>query len=187
MISGRSAAAIHSASVRDRLRIGMHRRGRRARLDRRGGLGSGADKRLARQHEIDRPARRRHGDFIGARHDVADLARHAQLVIPLHQLAQHAGLVEHLLRPVDRSVARSRTLPFSVIGRAPGGQDQRHAVAGEIGEVVDGVGGADVDVHHHRLRPAGHQIGAVRHADREVFVRHQDRPGHLGVGLCARA
>ena len=40
------------------------------------------------------------------------------------------------------------------------------------GEIVDAVGGADTGVHHHRLRAAVHQIGAVRHGDRQVFVRH---------------
>ena len=186
MISGRSAAAIHSASVAIAARIGMRGRCLRPRLHRRDRLGSGADKRLARQHQIDRPARMRHRHFDAARDHVADLARHAQFVVPFHQLAHHAGLVEHFLRPVDRADARAEA---ALLGdrRAAGGQDQRHAVARQVGEIVDGVGGADIDVHHHRLRAAGHQIGAVRHGDRQVLVRHQNRLRHLGVGLLGAA
>ncbi len=59
--------------------------------------------RFARQHQVDRSAWMRHGDFDAARHDISDLARHAQFVIPLHELTHHAGLIEHLLRPVDRT------------------------------------------------------------------------------------
>ena len=77
-------------------------------------------------------------------------------------------------------------LPFSVIGVRPAAQEQRHAVAREVGDIVDRVGGADIDMHHHRLRPAGHQVGAMRHGDREILVRHKDRLRHLGVGCAAR-
>ena len=46
--------------------------------------------------------------------------------------------------------------PFSVIGVRPGREDQRHAVARQVDQIVDGVAGADIDVHHHGLRPPGH-------------------------------
>ena len=110
----------------------------------------------------------------------------AQFVIPFHQLAHHAGLVEHFLRPMDRPRARAER---ALLGdrRAAGGEDQRHAVARQVDEIIDGVGGADIGVHHHRLRLAVHQVGAVRHGDREIFVRHQDRLRNLGVGLLGAA
>ena len=167
---------------RDRARVGIDRRGLRARLDRRDRLGERRRQRLARQHHVDRPARMRHGDLDAARHHVAGLRRYAQFVIPLHQLAQHAGLVEHLLAPLDGPVARAEDA-FLGDRCAPGGEQQRHAVARQVDQVVEGVGGADGGVHHHRLRLAGHEISAVRHADREVLVRHQDRLRHFGVGL----
>ena len=138
--------------------------------------------RLARQHQIDRPARVRHRHLHRTRDQVADLVGLAQLVIPFHQLAQHAGLIEHFLRPVDGARARAERTLFGD-RRSARSKDQRHAVARKIDQVVDGIGGADVDMHHHRLRTPGHQISAVRHADREVFVRHQNRFRHLGVGL----
>ncbi len=174
MISGFSAAAIHSAKVAIIARIGVRRRGDVARLHRAERLRHRRRQRLARQREIDRPARARHGDLIGARDDVGDLLGNAQLVVPLHRLAQHPALVEHLLAPVDVAVAAAE---LALLGdrRAAGGEDERDVVAVEIDDVVDGVGGADVDVQHHRLRPAVHRIGAVRHGDREVLVRDDQR------------
>ena len=185
MISGRSAFAIHSGKLLDRRRIGMRRRRHRARHDRRR-LVERRRQRLARQHQIDRPARRRHRDLMRARHHVGDLARHAQLVVPLHDLAHHAGLVEHLLAPVDLARARAEA---ALLGdrRAPSREDQRHAVAREVDQVVDRVPGADIDVHHHGLRPPGLRVGAVRHRDREIFVRHQHGARQPGVAARARA
>jgi hypothetical protein len=157
------------------MRRGRQRARRRGRRVRHGGA-----QRLARQHQIDRAARRGHRRLVGARDHVGDLPRHAQLVVPFDDLAQHAGLVEHFLRPVDRPAARTEVAGLGD-RRAAGGEQQRHPVARQVDQVVDGVGGADVDVHHHRLGSPGHQIGAVRHGDREVLVRHQHRPRQPGV------
>jgi hypothetical protein len=81
---------------------------------------------------------------------------------------------------MDRPAARTEVAGLGH-RRAAGGEQQRHAVAREIDQIVDRVGGADVDVHHHGLRAAGHQIGAVRHGDGEVLVRHQYRARDFGV------
>ncbi|MBV6487294.1 MAG: hypothetical protein GHHEDOFH_01238 [Pseudorhodoplanes sp.] len=71
--------------------------------------------------------------------------------------------------------------------RASGGDDDGRAVARHVGDVVERVGGADIDVHHDRLRTAGHQVDAVRHRDREILVRHEHRLRHRMVGApCAR-
>ena len=150
MISGRSAFAIQPASSSIAAGSGCAGRGTG-----RGVIaGSSVERRrqrLARQHQIDRPARRGHRHLMRARHHVGGLAGHAQLVIPLHDLAHHAGLVEHLLAPVDLARARAE---LALLGdrRAPGREDQRHAVAREVDQVVDRVAGADVDMHHHGLR-----------------------------------
>ena len=170
----------------DRARIGMCRRCLRPRLYRSDRLGKGCGERFARQHEIDRPARVRHRDFDTACDNVTDLARHAQFVVPFHQLAHHAGLVEHFLRPVDRAAARTERA-FLRDRRAARRQNERHAIAREVCQVVDRVSGADVNVNHHRLRTAVHQVGAVCHGDRKIFVRHQNRLRHLGVGLLGAA
>ncbi len=171
---------------RYRLRIRMRRRRLRTRFHRRDRLGKRSRQRLARQHQIDRSARVRHRDFHASRDHVAGLGRHAQFVVPLHQLAHHAGLVEHFLAPLDRAAARAERALFGD-RRAPGRKHQRHPVARQVDEIVDGVGGADGGVNHHRLRAPGHQIGAVRHADRQVLVRNQDRLRHLGIGLLGPA
>ncbi len=164
----------------------MRHGGHRARLHRAERIRHRRGQRLARQRQIDRPARAGHHDLIGARHHVDDLLRDAQLVIPLHRLAQHPGLVEHLLAPVDVAVAAAE---LALLGdrRASRGEDQRNAVAVEIDDVVDRVGGADVDVQHHALRLAAHRIGAMRHRHREVLVRDHQRRRYLGIRLLGAA
>ena len=124
----------------------------------------------------------------------------AQLVVPLHELAQHAALVEVLLRPVDVVVARAKERRAARGGsmsfgdrRAPGGEQDRHVLARGVDQPVERVRGADADVHHHRLRPPGHHGVAVRHGDAHVLVRHdhdlRQAPAELlplGVGLDQR-
>src|SRR5262249_30481951 len=120
-----------------------------------------------------------------ARNDIDNLARYAQLVVPFHQLAHHPGLVEHFLRPMDWAGTRAERA-FLGNRRTAGGKDERYWAAREVWEVIYCVGGTDIDVHHHRLRTAIHQIGAMRHGHREVFVWHQNGLRHLGIGFfCA--
>jgi len=157
-----------------RVRIGIGRGRHGAGRDRLVRRGHAAAQHLARQREIGGAARRAHHHFHRALDDPRGLQRQAQFVVPLHHLAQHAGLVEHFLRPVDLAVARAQEALLGQ-GRAPGHQHHRHALALRIDERVDGVGCADIDVHHHRLRPAAHHVDAVRHRDRRVLVRHDHR------------
>ena len=70
--------------------------------------------------------------------------------------------------------------------RAPGAEDQRRAVARQIGEIVDGVGGADIDVHHHRLRVAVHQIGACAMATARFSCGTRTGFGTLALVFLAR-
>ena len=84
--------------------------------------------------------------------------------------------------PSGSAASASRSEPPLGDRRAPRREDQRHAVAREVDQVVDRVPGADIDVDHHRLRPAGHRVGAMRHRDREVLVRHEDRARQLRIG-----
>jgi hypothetical protein len=74
--------------------------------------------------------------------------------------------------------------------RAPGGEEDRHVLARGVDQAVDGVGGTDAHVHHHRLRPAGDHGVPMRHRHAHVLVRHDHHLGQppaellaLGVGL----
>ena len=136
---------------------------------------------LARQAEIDRPGRRGGGDLHRPRHHVGDLVRPAHLVVPFDELAQHAGLVEHLLRPVDVNVAGAGG-PILGDRRAAGGDQHRDAIAAGVEQRAERVGQAHVDMRHHRLRPAGHRGVAMRHADGGVLVRDDQRLRYRAVG-----
>jgi hypothetical protein len=74
---------------------------------------------LARQRDVHRALRLALADGERAVEHGLDLLGVAQLVVPLDELAQHAALVEVLLRPVDVVVARRRHRPDSVIGVRP--------------------------------------------------------------------
>ena len=128
---------------------------------------------LARQCQIDRAARLAHGDIERAVDDGINRLAFAQLVVPLDEFAHHAALVERLLAPMDRAVARRHVAGLGD-WRAPGGQQHRHVVARGIHQAADGVGGADGDMHHDGGRLAGGAVIAVRHRHRDVLVRHRD-------------
>jgi hypothetical protein len=146
------------------------------------GARRGARQDLARQGEIDRPARRRHRHLEGARQHLVDLVGKLQLIVPFDDLAHHARLVEHLLRPLDVARARAEMAGLRQ-RRASGHEHHRHIVARRVDQRVDGVAGADIGVHHHRLRLARDHVDAVRHGDRRRLVRHQHRPRHRGAAV----
>ena len=198
---GKAALGAVAAAADDQgpLRAGEDRGGLRDRLGGGGGgrrrrqpwrwrvtkIGQRRRQRLARQAEIDGAARRGHGDRERAVDDVFDLVAEAELVVPLDVLAQHGALVAHLLAPVDRQVARAEPARFGD-RRAPGGEQDRHVLAGGVQEAHERVGHADVDVDHDRLRPAGREVVAMRHADRDRLVRGSQRLGHREAGGGAR-
>ena len=163
---------------RDRGGVGVGGCGRRHRAHGRvGGLGE----RLPRQAQVDRPARRRHRHRQRPPHQVADGRAVAQLVVPLRDLAQHAALVEHLLSPVDGVAAAAAPARLADRG-APGRQQQRHLLAVRVDQSHQRVRGAHVDVHHRGLRPAGREVVAVRHPDRDVLVQDRRHPRRLRAG-----
>ncbi len=144
---------------------------------------------FARQCQIDRTLRRAGGDRQGAVDHGFELDAVPQLVIPFDDLAQHTGLVEHLLRPVDVGVARAWE-PLLGQRRAAGGEEDRHVGARCIEESAQRVGGADADMHHDRRHPPRRRGIAVRHRQRQIFVRRNQRlrrrqaaMRRLGVGL----
>ena len=177
------------ARVRDPAGELLDVRGRRHRCARTGTMRAIALRRcmddlaehLARQREIDRTFRRSRRQFQRAIDHGCDLVAALHLVVPLHHLAQHAGLVVHLLRPVDVRAARTFGAGLGE-RRASGGQQHRHAIAARIDQHVDRVRRANVGVQHHRLRLAGDHGVAMRHRHRGVLVRHHHRPRHLAVG-----
>ncbi len=117
---------------------------------------------LARQRQIDRPLRRCHREFQRAVHYTRGLVAALHLIVPLDHLAQHAGLVVHLLRPVDMRAARTFSASLGE-WRAAGGQQHGNPVPARIDQHVDRVRRANVGVQHHRLRPAGDHGVAVCH------------------------
>ena len=138
---------------------------------------------LAWQREVHGPGRlaRRHGE--GAIDHGLELGAHAELVVPLHVLAQHARLVERLLGPVDLTVTGPRQRALGQ-RRAPGREQDRRVGSGGVDDPAGAVGRADVHVHHDDLRPAGDHRVAVGHRDRGDLVRDRQRPGQdLALGL----
>ena len=102
---------------------------------------------LARYGQIDRPLGCRAGEADRPVDDHLGLLGHAQFVVPFDQLAQHAGLVEHLLRLVD--VAAARALGHAAVfgqRRAPGEQQQGNVHAIGVDQPANRVRGADIDV-----------------------------------------
>ena len=135
---------------------------------------------FAWQRQIDRPARLAHHDVERAVDDGVGRLAVAQLVVPFHELAHHAALVERFLAPVDRAVARGDVAGLGD-RRASGREQQRHVVTRGVHQTADRVRGADRDVHHHRRRLAAGAVVAVRHRHRDVLVRHGDEFRKLGI------
>ena len=181
MTSGRLASAIQAARRPMAAGSGCGAAGGSRGVQRRI-AGRRRRQRLARQRQVHRAAGARQRRLQCPRHHQMRLVGAPQLVVPLDELAHHAGLVEHLLGPVDRPVARTEGAVLQD-RRAAGHQHQRDAVAARVRQHVDGVGRAHVDVHHHRLRRTRHQIGAVRHRHGQVLVRHQHGARHLTPAL----
>ncbi len=129
---------------------------------------------FTRQREIDRSGRRGLRDAVRAVDDLLDVHAVAQFVIPLHDFAHHAGLIEHLLRPVNVAVPRAEAALF-VERRAARHKDDRHLVARRVHDRAHRVHRTDADVTHHRLRLARHQVEAVGHTHGEVLVRRDER------------
>ena len=127
---------------------------------------------FSRQGDVHRTLRFALGDGEPAVDDRLHLLGVAQLVVPLHELAQHAALVEMLLRPVDVVVARGRQRARLGDRGAARAEENRHVLARGVDEPVHRVRRADADVDHHRLRFARDHRVAVRHRDAHVLVRH---------------
>src|SRR5262249_29251326 len=120
-ISGNSALAIRLAASSIAARAGSGARAPKRPPVVRADLAGGATEHLARQREVDWSARLGHGDVQRpVDHGFHRLAG-AQLIVPFHVFAQHAALVERLLAPVDRAVARGDAAGLGDRG-APGGE-----------------------------------------------------------------
>jgi hypothetical protein len=90
---------------------------------------------------------------------------------------------------MDVGIARTKG-PLLGQWRTPGGKEDRDVGAGCVEDAAERVGGADADMHHDRRHtPRGRRI-AMRHRQRQVLVRREQRlrrrlPAmrRLGVGL----
>ncbi len=155
-----------------------------ARRRRDGQLAERLGQHLAREREVDGPARLSHRELERAIHHRLQLGGLAELVVPLDVLAQHAGLVEGLLRPVDVRVARARQRAVLGDGGAARGEQDRDLRPRRVDDGAGAVRRPHRDMDHHRLGPAGDQVVAVSHRDRDELVRHGDRArSRLSLGL----
>ena len=152
----------------------------RARRHRAGGVGIleglvSLGQHLARQGQVHGALRLRLGQREGAIHHGLQLGEAAQLVVPLHVLADHACLVEGLLGPVNVTVtaARQAVLRDGIASRA---EEHGHVASRGVDDAADGVAGTHDDVDHDRLRPSRDHCVAVGHGHGRGLVRDGQRP-----------
>jgi hypothetical protein len=91
----------------------------------------GSRQHLARQRQIDRALRLARRHLQRTVDDGLDLIGVAQLVVPFHRLAHHAGLIEHFLRPVNSRVAHTEGAGLEQ-RRAACGDEERNLIAGGV-------------------------------------------------------
>jgi hypothetical protein len=125
--------------------------------------------------QVDGPARLGQGQIERPIDDRLELARLAELIVPLDPLAEPPGLVEGLLSPVDVGVERARERAVLRDGRPARREDHRRPGPRRVHDRPDRVGRPHRHVDHHHLGPSGHRVVAVRHRDRHELVGHQAR------------
>ena len=106
---------------------------------------------FARQREVDGPGWIARGDLQRAGDDLAHLLRPPQLVVPLHEVANDAVLVELFLQPVNVGVAGAALTGVGRVRRAPRGNQDRCTSPLRVMQHPAEVLRADVDVHEHGL------------------------------------
>ncbi len=144
--------------------------------------GRGVRQHFARQGQIHRATRLAHGDIECTIDDRRDRLAGAQLVIPFGEFAHDAALVERLLAPVDRPVARGDVAGLGD-RRSAGSEQDRDIVTGGIHDAVDGIAGADRNVDHDGGRFAGDLVVAVRHRHGDVLMGHGDDAGEFTAAV----
>jgi hypothetical protein len=94
---------------------------------------------------------------------------------------------------VDLAAAHAHQTALFRVGRAAGREQHRNIAAPAVDQAANRVRSADIDMHHHRLRPPRLEEITLRHGDGDVLVRHGDGLGHfravrlrLRVGLDQR-
>ncbi len=128
---------------------------------------------LAREAHVDRPPRGRVCDCVGPVDQLAHLLGEPQLVLPFRGLPDQGSLIAHLLTPADRH--RPGTEPALLSHRRAAGEEQhRHVLDRRVDGADGAVGETDIRVGDDRLRAAGGEIVAVRHAHGRVLVRGYD-------------
>ena len=134
---------------------------------------------FTRQRQVHGSRRIARGDLKCAGDDLAHLLGASKLVVPLHEVADDAVLVELFLEPVDIGVARAAQARVRRIGRAAGGNQDRRASALRVVQHPAEVLRPDVDVNEHGLRPSGGLVIAVRGGERDELeeTEHGSRDG----------
>ena len=130
--------------------------------------------RLARQHHVDRPGwiAVHEGAGAGERflHDDAG----GQRILPFDIGPHDAGDVEGILHEVYIGVARSGQFAMQREGRASGEQHHRQPIPKQVLDRHAGIGSSGVDMHEHRLSPAGRQRISAGHVNGDDLVRAED-------------
>ena len=130
---------------------------------------------FARQREVDGPGWIARGDLQRAGDDFAHLLRPAQLVVPLHEVANDAVLVELFLQPVNVGVASAALTGVGRVRSAPGSDQDRRTSSLRVMQHPAEVLRADVHVHQHGLWPAGRLVIAVRRRQRDELEQTEHR------------
>ena len=145
-----------------------------------GEIGGGGRQHFARQGQIDRTLGLAHGQIEGAVDRVLQHMAIGKLIVPLHEFAHHGALIAHFLRPVDLAGALAQLAAVFGEGRAARAEEHGDIAAPGVHDAADRIGGADIHMHHHKLRLAGLEVIAHGHGHGHVLMGHGDGLGDLG-------
>ena len=135
---------------------------------------------FARQADINRPLGHRGRNRISPVHHIRHLFGEFKFIFPFGGFTDHRGLIAHFLAPANRHGARAKAALFHH-RRSARHQHNRHMFGCGIDGPNRTIGKPHIGMRHHRLRLAGRQIIAMRHAHRGIFMRHDQRMRKLDV------
>ncbi len=124
---------------------------------------------VARDREVTRARRRARRQLHGASDSPTQHARVDHLESPFRVAAHDAGLVSHVLLPVDGVRAAAERPPVLTVGRATRHDDDARRVPEGVVHHGAEVLGPRVDVNEYALRAPGHLEVTVRYRQSDAF------------------
>ena len=124
---------------------------------------------VARDREVTRARRRARRQLHGASDSPTEHARVDHLEGPFRVAAHDAGLVSHVLLPVDGVRAAAERPPVLTVGRATRHDDDARRVPEGVVHHGAEVLGPRVDVNEYALRAPGHLEVTVRYRQSDAF------------------